>query len=112
MEWLSVESAPLDGTKVDVWVCSAADPRRGHGRRVDCRWKHGRWERLSSYGNCWLPLSEGLRVMFWMRVDPPGEVTHQLKVLERFSRMFSHRFYKSMNGVEAPRYLEKRQEVS
>jgi hypothetical protein len=39
--WRPIESAPRDGTRVDLW---AAERERYVNERItDCRWKAGRW---------------------------------------------------------------------
>lgn len=45
-EWLPIESAPRDGTRIDLWF---AGPRNTGDRRPDCRFGDGMW--LCDYGD-------------------------------------------------------------
>lgn len=46
MTWHAIETAPKDGTVVDLWL---AGPRNKEGgRETDCRFRNGRW--LRDYG--------------------------------------------------------------
>lgn len=52
MSWQPIETAPRDGTEVDLWS-------PGCGRTVDSEWKEGRWRYWgpNEFGNndwCWL----------------------------------------------------------
>ena len=68
-EWRTIDSAPKDGTIVDLWVVSG-----GYGERwSDCELRNGRWKYVSvaDYYNVpgtithWMPLPE-----------PPSDATH------------------------------------
>lgn len=55
MEWRNIETAPRDGTLVDLWCCSGGDERFG-ARYADCKFEHGHWR--------WLYHADG-----WVKVD-------------------------------------------
>jgi len=88
-EWLPIESAPKDGTEVDLWVRSEIDPRRGHHRICGYVWD-------SAY-KCWRKKTDlhyinkpvGV-VTHWMRTPSyPTDLAHVEKLTARFDRIVS-----------------------
>lgn len=63
--WLPIETAPKDGTHVDLW---AIDPMRGTGFRIiECAWVDGQW--IETQGeNYDRPI--GVKATHWMHVPP------------------------------------------
>lgn len=60
--WQPIETAPKDGSYVDLWVCNARVP--------DCRWVDGAWL-------CYAP--NDFESMDWCRIDLEGEPTHWMR---------------------------------
>lgn len=72
--WQPIETAPKDGTRVLIWVCTRGSIRRGHAEI--CVWgKHNDW------GPIWLR-HNGKEVVdldaatYWMPLPIPPEVNH------------------------------------
>jgi hypothetical protein len=64
MSWQPIETAPKDGSEIDLWI---SDPRYPDGYRIpECAWMDGRWvstledQRLESKQapTHWMPLPE------------------------------------------------------
>jgi hypothetical protein len=48
-EWKPIETAPRDGTEVDLWCPNYVSARYGDGARMaDCWWERDRWVRFSN----------------------------------------------------------------
>ena len=74
MEWQPIETAPKDGTDVDLWVTT---PTGFAGRVPDCHWHCGEWLRKGKYDEAiWVPVeSEGWKVTHWMARPTPPETS-------------------------------------
>jgi len=72
MKWLPIESAPRDGTYVDLWMCG---PNNSKGARVTDCWFGGGW--LKDYGRDGEDTPEimvGDKPTHWMPLpEPPSE---------------------------------------
>lgn len=80
-EWQPIETAPKDGTLVDLWIIN----HLGDGeRRPNCRWEQdheddedeGRWEQMYSEasGSFFTAFDERARATHWMPLpDPPHQ---------------------------------------
>lgn len=66
-EWQPIETAPKDGTHVDLWACSGGDPRFGD-RYTDAAFIRGKW-RYSSGADGWLEVS--YMPTHWMPLPNP-----------------------------------------
>jgi len=63
MEWKPIDSAPKDGTKVDLWILHEFS---GSSFRVpDCYWINNRWVQTG------IPLNRGERPTHWSLPLPP-----------------------------------------
>ena len=69
MTWQPIETAPKDGTAIDLWV-SYED---GSGQRVtDCTWFNGRW--WPGEGPTWqLDEGDGEKITHWRPLPNPPE---------------------------------------
>lgn len=68
-EWQPMNTAPRDGSEVDLWVCSQYTGIKF--RRPECRWRYDDW--IFSTGK--LSLSDvGWTPLFWIRPPPPPTV--------------------------------------
>ena len=71
MPWFPIETAPKDGTKIDIWI-SGPD---GYGdRETDVKWHDGHWVRHDAYLGDYVEqddLMPGYSVTHWMTI-PDG----------------------------------------
>jgi hypothetical protein len=63
MIWQPIETAPLDGTYVDLWVLYDGDPAEGY-REPDCSFDRKKWADIDGYPlhdtpTHWMPVPEG-----------------------------------------------------
>lgn len=69
MEWQPIESAPKDGTVVDLWVDG--------GREADCRWRGGAWVTVED-GCVWSVASDPTH---WMPLPQPPRLSSDAALL-------------------------------
>lgn len=81
-EWKTIDSAPKDGTWLDLWIVGPAGDVSfytsvpyGQGRICDYRWEHRPPNAPNWYSRGGLPgsppLMPGIRVTHWMLPPPP-----------------------------------------
>ncbi len=63
--WQSINTAPINGTEIDLWRLG-----KYPARITDAKWQNGRWEHFS------LDNSAGYGELDWVAVESPEEVTH------------------------------------
>jgi hypothetical protein len=65
MAWATMDSAPKDGTQIDLWVV------RPHlaTRWPDCWWKDGKWVTWDERFEETMPVACG--AAYWMKFQPP-----------------------------------------
>lgn len=69
-EWQPIETAPKDGTKVDLWRPGYTKPRI-----CDAWWESSREQFVTGTPTLWAYAGTAT---YWLRVDPPsGEATSQ-----------------------------------
>lgn len=75
-EWQSIETAPKDGTPVDLWCRRNWNPPVTHERRVDCYWcnTHGRWRTQDKLHFVEETFVQYLTPTHWMRPPAPPSV--------------------------------------
>ena len=68
MEWQPIETAPKDGTTVDLW-------HRKHGRVVDAWWDSYGWDDEEK----WIAYVGGEKPDFthWMQILPPDSILRE-----------------------------------
>lgn len=73
--WRPIETAPKDGTKVDLW-CRAPGLSAGSGRVPDCWFSAGRWWAYDEHGDdqC---RSQVHNATHWRPLPPPPQDQHQ-----------------------------------
>lgn len=69
MSWQPIDTAPRDGTTVDVW-CQYSDG--SSGRIVDCCFKDGRWVRLVGTRDAYW-INYIVPPTHWQPLPPPPE---------------------------------------
>jgi len=70
-EWQPIETAPKDGTQVDLWCCSGSDLRYGE-RYVDAEFLGGKWKYYSDCYEGWVTIS--YTPTHWMPLPSPPKV--------------------------------------
>ena len=88
MKWQPIETAPKDGSPVDLWITAKADGRTSY-RQTDCTWGKSGWWRPGDpdqwvhhdkdpdepWRQCLHDVAYGFdgkyEVTHWMRVEPP-----------------------------------------
>jgi hypothetical protein len=74
MHWQPIETAPKDGTKVDVWakVRLAAYDKFQWGRFTDCYWTNG--DSMTGRNPHWVNLDSSYHAVYWMPLPSPPAV--------------------------------------
>lgn len=73
MQWLPIDSAPKDGTEIDVWVTNQ------HGmdgyRHTYVKWDSGAWRFYSHILHRWMKVEVefGAKVTHWMPLPEPPQ---------------------------------------
>lgn len=69
-EWLPIESAPKDGTEIDVW--RTEPPHPGGMRFINVSWRDGSWKWYYDRDQEFIDLHDGDWVVtHWMPSPPP-----------------------------------------
>lgn len=75
--WQPIETAPKDGTIIDLWVvCSPAwrPPNGEWDRYADCSFREGRWREFNIQLGEWISIEdENWTVTHWMPLPEPPQ---------------------------------------
>lgn len=71
MEWQPIETAPKDGTHIDLWAkCWRAEADDFiYARFPSCKWAE--WTGCTNRAPCWTGLDNGWRATHWMPLPEP-----------------------------------------
>ena len=86
-EWQPIETAPKDGTPVDLWLVAddsedvefySPTASKSSGRSADWRWDHRPPNNPNWYplGGLSYPLEPGINPTHWMHLPEPPEADH------------------------------------
>lgn len=71
--WYPIESAPMDGTPVDLWCCSPGLSGGGYARKTDCWFSDGTWWQYDDLHGDDQCRSAVYNAYYWMPLPPPPE---------------------------------------
>lgn len=102
MDWQPIETAPKDGTEVDLWVRSSDDPRRGNQRMTGYIWcgTHKCWRKAEDthFVN---RIADIYEITEFCLVMPPDSAVRALKLMARYSRItgraYGHHLARSLS---------------
>lgn len=73
--WLPIDTAPRDGTLIDIWCRRSWDPPEGYERRVDVYWDNAH--------DCWRTLDN---THFIEQIFKPSQSAHDRRLIPMYWR--------------------------